>query len=266
MAVPDGSPAAPSRDGRRETRGTARSSGGRDARRAMVVEFAGARAVGKSTLAPLVEAELRARGVALGGHARLGVVERLLVRLRTLRPRRAVRATVRSWAPSSLDERSFDRRLTRYLHRMHRYGRRPGVHVLAGGIGQMMMSVYAQTAQRDLVTVWNAFAAVLPLPDVVVVLEASPEEIAQRRARRGAAGDKAFPQLTPREQAAVAALRSALTAGPALRRGVACAAARAHDDLPGLASEVADLIVARLPRECTAAPAAPSEPGDASGG
>jgi hypothetical protein len=42
-----------------------------------------------------------------------------------------LRAEVRGWTPSTLDERSFDLRLTRYLHRMHQFGRCLGVHLPA---------------------------------------------------------------------------------------------------------------------------------------
>jgi hypothetical protein len=237
---------------------TARRSGGRgsataslgaavgtegDARRGLIVELAGLRGVGKSTLLPVVAEELHRRDIGVGrpplpASAKLGVV------LRALGPRLTVRWRLRPWPPWSAASRRFDQRLTRYLHRVLRARGHPGVHLIDGGIGQLLMTVHTRGARADPLTQWDRLTDLLPLPDVIVLLTASERAIESRREARGTVEDRRTPRPAPHEHAALHSLEAYLARGAPHGR-VDFVHVTADDELGRLGRSVADEIERR---------------------
>jgi thymidylate kinase len=176
-------------------------------RQRVIVEFVGLNGVGKSTLAPLVVRELRKRGVPAGqsptrrSAANVVMVGRAayawLSVCAWLGPRRLRRA----------NREGFPRRLWRYLLRMERFGRLDGVQVVDGGVTRLLMTLHMTEAHSDLLAAWRGLAARVPMPDRIVWIDASDEDIALRRAARAKATDLRVPRPTRAEHDALRSLR-----------------------------------------------------------
>jgi hypothetical protein len=216
---------------------------GRPPGESLLVEFAGLRGVGKSTLIPLVRDALRRRGIAVG-RPRLRPDARIALTLRALGLRVVVRWRVRPWPPLSRAARSYDRRLTRYLHRMLRAAGHPGVHLIDGGIGQLLMTLHADGARPDPLAQWDALTGLLPLPDMMAVLTAEDDQIERRRAARGTTADRQLPRPAEHERAALRALEAYLTEGRRHDR-VELVRLAANDAPASLAQLLADVIERR---------------------
>lgn len=176
----------------------------------LVVEFAGLRGVGKSTLIPLVASELRRRGISVGG-PRLRRSAKIAIAVRTLGPRLRVRWRLQPWSPWSQAARRFDRRLTRYIYRRLGAALHPGVHLVDEGISQLLMTVHFHGARGDPPAQWEALVEMLSLPDVIVLISADDRAIELRRTARGSAEDRRSLRPAPHEHAAMGSLERYLS-------------------------------------------------------
>jgi hypothetical protein len=138
----------------------------------------------------------------------------------------------------------------KYLYRMRYCRARPGVHLLPEGVGQLMQTFHATASQGEMFAIWNTFRAWAPMPDLLVFVEASDEDIASRRAMRANKGDRDTPRLTIQQRAACDELKAAVLTMARSERAIDFFVVRnGLGESPGrLARDIAAEIVRRLPR------------------
>jgi thymidylate kinase len=207
----------------------------------LIVEFAGPRGAGKSTLAQVLRNELDDRGV-LGQPPPMRWPEKVRIWSVSVLPRLRMHTYVRSLRPPALDLRRFDAETKRYLYRMARVRRCEGVHVLGDGVCHLMLTVQEETAQKDVRTIWDALSGRMPLPDVVVFVDASDDDIAARRAERGNEGDRLVPRFRESDRDArdqLVSILMGLGAGPVVMR----IENREREALSRVARELAEAVV-----------------------
>jgi hypothetical protein len=101
---------------------------------------------------------------------------------------------------------SFDRYARKYLYRVHRVRALPGIHILSDGICQLMLTVEEETRQKDMSVIWTAFRGRVPLPDLIIFVDASDHDVEARRTGRGNEGDQRVPRLRESDRIARDAL------------------------------------------------------------
>lgn len=168
-------------------------------RSGVTVEFLGLPGVGKSSVSMRAAALLRARGFGVSQPAHAvgvipDVVARALVKswpvgrevlrhpVASLRATAAVIAT-RQTSRVVLFKMLFNWLLVAAL--MRRSVSRPGVHLFDQGIAQGIWSIGLSAADAGIDRCGERLIELVPLPDIVVVLRASPETVTQRLRRRG---------------------------------------------------------------------------------
>jgi deoxyadenosine/deoxycytidine kinase len=179
--------------------------------RPLIVEFTGARGVGKSTLAALVEKKLEERAAVSSKMKRLPPYGELY--LAACRLPRQLRSTLifLSWRPVSWDEmRRFSKRFRRYLVYMQHMSRASGIQLLDDGIFQLMLMLYGKTTQKDMSRIAATLRRLTPFPDVVVSVQASQQDIEARRLKRGNARDLLKLRMSPGGRQALAGMQRVL--------------------------------------------------------
>lgn len=175
------------------------------------VELLGARGVGKSTLARLLAAELRAMDLLAVPTFAPGVRAKLSRHLTTLGDRSRFIYSSLAWRPlSARDLKTFRKRYRRLRLRSVTPYQGRGVHLFDEGVFQLIMELQAKTAQKDIRRIARRLSTLLPSPDLVIVVEASDETIAARRRMRGNARDLLRPEVAPWERAALTHTRTLL--------------------------------------------------------
>lgn len=177
----------------------------------LVVELLGARGVGKSTLAGLLSAELRDRNLAAEPVLSPALGNKIARQLLTLVDRGRFTYTSLTWRPQTARHlRTFRKRYRRL--RLNATGRLDcsGIQLVDEGVFQLIMELHAKTAQKDVWTIAEHMADLVPFPDVVVIVEDTEAAIEQRRKSRANAGDVLRPRVAPWERSALRHTKSML--------------------------------------------------------
>lgn len=178
---------------------------------ALVVEFTGARGVGKSTLANLVRAELQSRNVPYNRFGPLGQYGKVRLWLSGVAAHARFWILCMSWRPTSWSEmRVIQNRFRKYRFRMRRYSEASGIILLEEGIFQLMMMLHAKSAQKKMSLIADQLGRLVPFPDLVVFVGASEEAIEARRLARGNRRDLLKPQVSTAGRAALTDLKNLL--------------------------------------------------------
>jgi adenylate kinase len=178
---------------------------------AMLVEFTGLRAVGKTTVAAAVIEALTAKAVPIVGHLvakEVGLVDQLLALPHRVAFQFGLGAAVVRHEQSRV---ALDARYTRYLANARLSRLRPGILVLPIGLCQIAMTLHlAGTCSAG--EAIQSFAARVPLPDLVVQVVAEPGVVALRRESRNRRGDRKRRDVTAGELEAWSSLQAGLAA------------------------------------------------------
>ena len=168
--------------------------------RSFVVEFAGTRGVGKSTLAAEVANALRKRGQPCNQRTPSGLPGKLAVWLRG-----HVSLVGGLWRIAGLRRLSWAdllrtaRAYRSVRRRLERARKAPGVQVLEDGFFHLSARVHMMTSHDHvaLAATCETLLRDLPLPDLVVFVEASKETIEARRRMRGRPRDLLYRHVPP---------------------------------------------------------------------
>lgn len=165
-----------------------------------VVELTGARGVGKSTTAGLIKAELTSRGVPFNVAANHSGFNSVTLRFSTAAAARKLEQHWRLWGVDTPEALSrYRERFRHYQVRRLRYSRKTGIFLIDEGIFQLMMMIAIRSGY-DLEDISRTFSRLVPMPDIVISVEASEDEIAARRRMRHNAGDLLKPDVSDRSR------------------------------------------------------------------
>jgi hypothetical protein len=214
----------------------------------LVVEFLGARGAGKSTFVSLVRCELENRNVAFDQLVRLRFRDKLLIELSCLLARWRLGFAFLSWRPASLaDLRTFRKRFRKFQVRMRRYANGSGIYLVDEGVFHLIAMLHAKSAQKDMAVISSSLRRWVPIPDVVIFVRASDEAIEARRKKRGNAGDRVRPRVSPAGREARTRLEDLL--GALSTSGEICLIVVDNDDLD-TAKRVATGVAAQIIQRC----------------
>jgi deoxyadenosine/deoxycytidine kinase len=211
-----------------------------------VVEIAGQKGVGKSTLGAAISQEARSRGLPLGGESDEGFLVRAYRKLEFVveQARSFVRAGKLRPDSFSLwwDVASCHERACRRLRRAQRTG---GLQLVDEGVFQSFAIIHVLFgSHREMARIGEAFLRPSRIPDLVLVIVASDQTVARRREQRGRPRDADHLEVTAEQKAAVSSLIESLprweAAGSGWRHLVVFNEAGA--DIPRTAARVVDHI------------------------
>ena len=211
--------------------------------RAYVIEFTGARGVGKSTLSALLVRALTNRGLACRRHGpeRRTVVDAAAHRLQSIADEAWALAAFTPWRPTSA-------RTLRRLVRNYRSLRRAlanadaegGVCSLDEGFWHLVLNLAIKTRGPDMEQIATTLSRRVREPDMLIFVTSSETRIAQRRQRRGNLGDRIHPTIGDEGRAGLLALQALLDTRSASNPAFGYVSLR-NDDLVAAGTEVEHL-------------------------
>lgn len=178
-----------------------------------IVEFAGARGAGKSTLRRHVSGILVDQDPTAWAPPRPSP-KAITTRLHAVGRSIAGWYDVRSWLPPARPgvqasrTRSIIRGYRVNLLLYHRFRLRAGGHLVDHGLCQLMQELMIHAEVDHAAGLWRRLIRRTPPPDAVVFVDTSEEVIAAQRRQRGSPRDLRASSMTVRQRDAVRELRS----------------------------------------------------------
>ena len=211
--------------------------------RPYVIEFTGARGVGKSTLSAALMTALERLGLGCRRHdpRRRAAVESTLDRLWAVADEAWAMATFGRWRPTSA-------RALRRLARNYRSLRRTlatvdatgGVCTLDEGFWHLVLNLTIKTRGSGIEEIVATLRRHVREPDMLVFVMSSETNVAQRRRQRGNLGDRLHPTIDADGRAGLLALQAMLDARVARDPSFGYVTLR-NDDLAEAGAEIEGL-------------------------
>ena len=206
----------------------------------LVVEFMGARGVGKSTLVASVREELQRRKLSSETspiEPVTGTLEKLLEIPSRFRFRRFLE---RLQLTEPADVRLYERRFLRYGRRLRASSGDSDLVVMDEGMFQLLMMLVIRTGVEEASEIARELKSLVHFPDAVVFVRALPQTIEARRKLRGNAGDLLKPRISERGHRGLRSMERHLLANDSTKHLLV------DTDGPTTLTEVAGEVVDRL--------------------